>query len=384
MLACLLAALMSSVDCGMLMISALVIRNGYAAYLNPDAGEKTYLLAGRLVGVLAIGGGATVALLWYNIFDQLKIAWELPILFAAPFWVGIWWRRATPLAAWITVFSTLATFWIVPVLLPALMPSLAENSRFAVTNELVTTVVSRPAAPADVARREARIGLWVRHVEAWSRQSGRPASEAPRSEFGARPEPLAVGEVFQEEFTSGGRAIYWAGGVEPVGKDRFSGRDFEEVSREQKDDEVMIRQRYGCPTRGTGSFQVDFLVYDWLGVPLTELSDSALETLRLPTMVLLPFVVMIVVSLVTPSVNKEALDRYYVKMKTPVAPDPEVDRAELEASYRNPSRFDHRRLVPFFGLEVQRPKLLDVAGFVVSFLICFAIIWFTVWLVNFQ
>ena len=28
-------ALMSSVDCGMLMISALVVRNGYAAYVNP-------------------------------------------------------------------------------------------------------------------------------------------------------------------------------------------------------------------------------------------------------------------------------------------------------------------------------------------------------------
>jgi len=71
-------------------------------------------------------------------------------------------------------------------------------------------------------------------------------------------------------------------------------------------------------------------------------------------------------------------------MKTPVDPDPEIDRAELEASYRNPSRFDHRRLVRCFGLEVQRPKLLDVAGFVVSFPICFAIIWFTVWLVNFR
>jgi len=137
----LLAALMSSVDCGMLMISALVVRNGYAAYVNPHASERTYVFIGRVVGILAIS--------------------------------------------------------------------------------------------------------------------------------------LAAAEVFQEEFTTGGRAVYWSEGVEPVGKDRFSRRDLKEVSREQSDHELVLRQRYDGPTRGTGSFQVDFLIYDWLGVPLTERFSTA-------------------------------------------------------------------------------------------------------------
>ena len=92
--------------------------------------------------------------------------------------------------------------------------------------------------------------------------------------------------------------------------------------------------------------------------------------------------VIILLSLVTPPDDKDKLDRYYVKMKTPVKPDPQADAAEVEASYRDPSRFDHNRLIPFFGLEIQKPKLLDITGFIAAFVICFAIIGLTVWLAN--
>ncbi|RMF38978.1 MAG: hypothetical protein D6753_14820, partial [Planctomycetota bacterium] len=46
MLACLLAAMMSSADAYMIVTSALVTRNVYAAYLNPHADERTYVLVG--------------------------------------------------------------------------------------------------------------------------------------------------------------------------------------------------------------------------------------------------------------------------------------------------------------------------------------------------
>ena len=147
---------------------------------------------------------------------------------------------------------------------------------------------------------------------------------------------------------------------------------------------VEVRKRFGpdVTLRGQGRFNVDFLLYKAAGMNLAEYEHSGLQTLRLPTRVVLPFLVMILLSLVTPRVNRDALDRFYVKMKTPVLPDPEADRQEMEKSYAAPGRFDDRRLLPAFGLEMQRPKLLDVAGFVVCFVICFAIIWFTVWLAN--
>ena len=95
-----------------------------------------------------------------------------------------------------------------------------------------------------------------------------------------------------------------------------------------------------------------------------------LEPLRLPTRVVLPFLVMIVLSLITPRVDKKPLDRFYVKMKTPVDPDPEIDRREIEKSYADPTRFDDKRLFSIGGLEFQRPGVADIVGFVA----CFAVL----------
>jgi len=414
MLACLVAALMSSADCYMLIVSGLIVRNGYAAYVNPNASERTYVLAGRLAGVLVIAGGAALSLWYADVFKQLKTAWELPIIFAAPFWVGLFWRGATRWAAWMTVVFSALAFFVVPFVLPMAMPQLAESQRFVGTNDIVTTIVTRPAAPADVARRKGAIALWEKNASDWTSEAGPQTDEAILARLGPRPKPRTLGDVIEDKFTTGGKPIYWKENVEPINQDnevlRFNedglvtavvkvGKSgplavpvsedrkqyvLDEVDRQQEGNTLVIRRRFrgDCRLRGRGSFNLDFLVYDTLGVKLTEMSNPALETLRLPTRLILPFAVMILLSLVTPRVDREALDRYYVKMKTPVNPDPAADEAEMEASYRDPSRFDDRRLIPRFGLELQKPKLVDLAGFVVGSLICFTIIAFTVWIAK--
>ena len=107
-----------------------------------------------------------------------------------------------------------------------------------------------------------------------------------------------------------------------------------------------------------------------------------LTTLRLPTRILMPFLVMIVLSFLTPPVDKSVLDRYYVKMKTPVDPDRDSDRRQLDESYRDPGRLDGRRLLPFFGLEFQRPRPADAIGVVVCFAICFLFVGLAMWLAS--
>ena len=91
---------------------------------------------------------------------------------------------------------------------------------------------------------------------------------------------------------------------------------------------------------------------------------------------------MILLSLVTRRVSKESLDRYYVKMKTPVNPDPDEDRRELELSYASPDRFDDRRLFPGTNLEFQKPTVADVTGFVVSVGVCILFLLLATWLAN--
>jgi SSS family solute:Na+ symporter len=391
MLACLVAALMSSADCYMLIVSGLIVRNGYAAYINPRASERTYVLAGRLAGAVVIVGGALLSLYYGDVFKQLKMAWELPIVFAAPFWVGMFWRRANRLAAWGTLLFSTLVFFVVPVALPKVMPLLAANQHYAVANDVVTTIVTRPAAPADVARREGAIRLWDQNVQEWTDRVGPQRQEAVTAQFGPRPQSLKLGQSIEDEFTTGGKPIYWQkplmvtngtngkDDLEPVGPQHLV-----ELERQEQGNTVVIRKRYRpeCRFLGQGSFNLDFLLYDIVGVKLTKMDNAALETLRLPTRLVLPFVVMIVLSLLTPPNDRHALDRYYVKMKTPVNPNPAIDQAELEASYRDVSRFDDRRLFRRFGLEVQRPRLVDFIGCGAGFVICFAIIWFTVWLAN--
>lgn len=450
MLACLLAALMSSADCYMLIVSALIVRNGYSAYVNPKASEKTCLRLGRLVGAVVIICGAVCSLYFYDVFKQLKIAWELPILFAAPFLVGMFWRRATKWAAWATVLFTLLLFFVVPAVLPRLAPDLADNPRYAPANDMISTVTSRELAPADVDRREAAIEIWRKQVADenldlrkakighWhpvvSRWLGEQGAALPLlgderqkkdwlAKYMPQPEELQLGKKTPKRSFTGGKSVYWRGqimpldgdaddgdadvllfdkdgkvialavrdedgqllGIRPVDENREQTVLEEEIEISPDDGRQVIRQQFraDCRLRGSGLFRVDFSIYDQLGIDLTRASNATLETLRLPTRIVLPFIVMILLSLITPRQEKAALDRYYVKMKTPVDPDPEADRRELELSLENPSRFDSRRLLKFGGLEMQRPTAIDVLGFVVSFVICFALIWLTVWLANF-
>ena len=93
---------------------------------------------------------------------------------------------------------------------------------------------------------------------------------------------------------------------------------------------------------------------------------------------MMPFLVMIVASLLTRKNSEEALDRYYAKMKTPVDPDPEADARKLEAAYADPSTCERVKLLPGSSLEFQKPTTEDVVGFIISVVVCFAIIGFAV------
>lgn len=129
MLACLLAALMSSVDAYMIVGSALVVRNFYAPYLNPNASEREYVFMGRMTGILVVGGAVVISLFMMDVFAQLELTWVFPVLFAAPFWIGMYWRRATTTAAWTTVGFCALMFFVIPFAAPGWLPASASCRR---------------------------------------------------------------------------------------------------------------------------------------------------------------------------------------------------------------------------------------------------------------
>ncbi|MCZ6672579.1 MAG: sodium:solute symporter family protein [Verrucomicrobia bacterium] len=354
MLACLLAALMSSADTYMIVTSALVSRNVFAAYINPSASERTYILVARITGLVIIVGASIFALTMADVFGQFKMALELPILFAAPFWIGMFWRRANRTSVWITIVFSFVFFLVLPAVISR-VPGMRTNPDFTTTTNIVTTTFTRTATPADVARRET-----------WE-----------TNQVGAEPPVAIAGQPIEIIIQSGGKSIFWQGGVKP--KDQQLLKFIEE---REEDGKFILVQQNDAPMIGAGDFRIDFLLYKWLGYDLANASKATIETLRLPTRLVLPFLVLIIASFFTPRNSREALDRYYVKMKTEVDPDHEADLQNLELSYQNPNRFEDRLLFPGTDLEFVKPRPKDYIGFLASIGICFLVIAVLIWLAG--
>ena len=353
MLACLLAALMSSADCYMIVCAALVVRNVYIPFFRPAAGERECLRVARVVGVLNIAGTVALSLTIYDMFDNLQLTWLVPMLFAAVFWTGMFWRRATTMAAWITFSFCLLFFFVLPILLPKAMTNLSTDPALTRTTHVIETTTTRSAVPADIARRMAESAEWETEP------------------YGDRPALLNLGDSITEMKRGGGTALFWTGRVKPFHKED---EQLEEIRRIELENGYEVTYRYDCPLEGSGRLRLDMLIMDRMGLDLESMSSAAIKTLDLPFATVVPFLVMICASLLTKPNSKQALDRLYARMKTPVDPDPERDRAAVEKSYAEPSRFDDKKLFPGTSLEFQRPDTMDIVGFIVCFVLCFAII----------
>ncbi|MFK7736851.1 MAG: sodium:solute symporter [Pirellulaceae bacterium] len=367
MLACLIAAMMSSADAYMLVTSALVTKNVYAAYIDEDAEEKTYINVGRLTGLIIIVGASVVAIFMSSVFDQFKLAIELPILFAAPFWIGMYWRRANTSAVWITFAFSLVLFFLLPVGLPTLAPSLRESTLFSAQTNKTTTTIRRDATAADVAKSDA----WTKAKGEIENSSETPARQAELIKaLGPEPPECRVGQDIFVVTKSGGVPIFWSGPLEPIGP-----TEIQQLSANETPEAKVVTEKAIGVFRGSGNLKVDFAIYSLLGIDLQNASKATLETLRLPTRVLLPFLIFIVVSFLTPRNEAKALDRYYAKMHTEVDADPEADRLKLTQAYRNPHQYESQRLFPGTDLEIMKPRAKDVVGFAICVGICAAIIW---------
>jgi SSS family solute:Na+ symporter len=367
MLACLLAAMMSSADTYMIVTSGLVVRNVYAAYINPNAGEKQYVFVARITGLVIIIGAAIFALYYANVFAQFKMAMELPILFAAPFWVGMYWRRANRTAVWGTILFSLLVFFVLPMAIPKLKSDLREHATLATTTNVVTKTFQRAATESDVARYDA----WV---EAKAELEEKDESTA---DLGPAPPEAKLGQPITIILKSGGKSIFWRGGVEPVGPQRL------ELVEERQENDMQVRvERNVGSQAGQGSLNLDFLLYSLVGIDLSNVSKATLETLRLPSRLFTPFIVLILLSFLTRRGSSDVLDRYFAKMNTPVLADHQADQERLQQAYASPETTRSRKLFPDSDWEFVRPTTKDVVGFVASCIVCGLIIGLLTWLAN--
>jgi SSS family solute:Na+ symporter len=133
-----------------------------------------------------------------------------------------------------------------------------------------------------------------------------------------------------------------------------------------------IKEKEGVP-QGDGLFYVEMVVIDRM-FDLSKNSYALNETIRTLIKVFVPFSVLIVMSLLTKRDDRKLVERFYVKMRTPVTVDRKMDGMELEKSYLDPNRFKERLLFPNSELEFFKWKKADALGFILIVLGVFGIV----------
>jgi len=99
-IASMLAGLMSSCDAFMVAASALFTGNIYRRFFVRSAGDRHYMFVGRLVSVLVVGAAILFAFSLESVVEGLEVFWKISAMMGLAFWVGLFWRRATPAGAW--------------------------------------------------------------------------------------------------------------------------------------------------------------------------------------------------------------------------------------------------------------------------------------------
>jgi len=341
MMAALFAAMMSSSDCFMIGTSALVVHNIYRPVISRKS-EKHYVFIGRLAALMAIAGGIYFSIYYQDIFQQLKVAWELNIIFAASFWAGMFWRKSTKIGVWCSISLSAILFFILPAVIPALSPDLRTNQKLLSMTEPKEIVRYYKATEFDVKKREMEIINLGKKI----------TEEKQPSELLL---PIKKGDTLKKTVKPTGQSIYWTKGI----------KTYEDGGKE-----------------GLGLLNLEMLLLDFIGIDLKNLPNPMIETLRLPFRVIMPFIFLILVSFFTPMTKKGILDRFYVKLKTPVNTDLAKDKEGVEESYKNPLRFDHKKMFPDSQFEFTKWDKTDIIGFALGFLGVFFVIFITIFIAS--
>lgn len=320
MLVGILAASMSTLDASSVSYSALFINNLYKPF-RPGRSDRHYLILGKLAIGFILAGGVAFALLVDNLLEMYKYIISIPAIFGASIWLGFLWRRLTRLAVIIQVFVCVVIYAVIPNLFPGL-DCVRYNKAFLLETRTKTVILQSEALDEDVsAGRAERPGQRIakRHV------------------------------------------------VKPTGI------FFEKVARTDPSDPRSEKV-------GLGRFHAELWILSLIGIDLRDASKSWLVALRFFFDALMPFVLLIPVSLFSRPAPVRHLDRFYAKMHTPVQPSPELDQKALEASYVHVEKFENDKMFPNSNWEIMKPTRGDYIGFLGSWVLV-GVVLFLLWFV---
>ncbi len=289
---------------GSVVLSGLVVKNLYEP-LVPGRSERHYMVVARLTVPVVLAAGVGIGLYLNSVVALLKFAIVLLVIWGVPITLMFLWRRLTETAVRVQVIATLVFVAVIPWTVPNI-PALARSPALTVMTQERTGTRHVAATAADVAAGLARtVGETIE-----------------------RPQVIEPVSVFFEE-----------------GVVRTNLHDL------------------NSPKTGVGLFRVEVYVLSLFGVDVTRFSAAGLMTTRYVVDAIVPILILIVVSLLTPPTDPARVARFYVRLKTPVAATLAQDAIDVEASYANPARFDHCKLFPRSTWEFTKWNRQDTLGF---------------------
>jgi len=306
MVAGILAANMAYLSATSLFLAALFVRHLYKPFSKKES-EKQYINVSRfaIAGFLLLGIYVSEATT--SIINLIVAVPALNIIFGAPVMLLLFWKRLSLKAVYAQVIVCSILFAILPEVLSP-FDSIRQSKWLTQQTSEQTVTRSTSATQQDVEK-----GL-----------------------------ASAVGQKIKKEATIPSKSIY-----------------YDSVARSNPDDA-------NSPMIGIGRLNVELIIAKTIGLNLKDMSPSMLLTTRYIVASLLPFIILIPVSMFTKDKGlEENIARFYVKMKTKVIPDREKDHAELEKSYADPTRFDHTKLFPNSSWEFCKWPKEDIWGFLV-------------------
>ncbi len=304
MLAGVIAGTMSTLAAKALAISSLFVRNVYRQ-IWPGLDQKRGVFLARLTIIVVLMLGAISAKMMGNVEDVVKLVLTVNVPFGAAVLLAFFWRRLTAKAVWWSVIISVLAIVAAPNI-----PGMIANPSLRRTPSLVVQTVKNPAFVAN---------------------------------------PPAAGSSAEEKALID-RQLADAQQPVPV--------FFKKTVRIEPNNPNSALE-------GVGRFNAECWFLSLVGVDVVNITASNRETLQFLFDGFFPFVVLIIVSLLTKPTDPARVAQFYGKMKTPVGDTPELEAAAMEETHRNPTRFDHTKLFPRSNWEFCKWDRVDTIGFIV-------------------
>ncbi|MDZ7331272.1 MAG: sodium:solute symporter family protein [candidate division KSB1 bacterium] len=315
MIAAIMAANMSTISANSLEWSAAFTKNIFLP-LVPQASEKLQIIVGRLVIFVVMFSTIYFAKMVDDIFVVFKYVLSIGTIIGPALWLVYFWRRLTTKAVVVQMLLSIMLTVVVPNLVPSINNN-RENPKLTIQTVGREEVIQAPATAEDV-------------------KAGRASFE---------------GQLIEQ------RKVYPPTGIY-----------FETVARKNPDDP-------NSPLEGRGIFRVQLYLISMMGFDLTHLTKAQLATLSNIFDIIFPFIILILVSLITKPNSEKVLREFYACIHTPAHADQTEDARRVKEAIEHPELVEKNKLFPGTNWEFWKPTKQDIWGFVICWLLVGLIIW---------